>query len=358
MPRGARGLASLLEEQSGGGDGITDIQLDKIDPNPLQPRKHFNDETVKELAASIKEQGLLQPIMVRLTESGRYQIILGERRFRAIKSLGWVTIPCIVKNLEDEQVLVVSLIENIQREDVTFWDQAMAVKGLKNLGHDVDKVATLLGKSKRWVYRVLQIFNTPERVQELVRDEKINGWVATELTTLSVNGETEENIVAIAEALAENPSLLSFVKATIKRAQEANIALTIHQSLPQDQWGEEGSLTAPAELAAEKKPTAAKSTPVSTQTYVVDTELLENAKRYQDNLTNLWEWPVHVFLLPDGSGEVRYKFKTPDALEKIVEVLSDNSPHQQDPVSDRDVEITDLVIEEAEENEFPDDDDF
>lgn len=218
-----RGLDDLLSDSDD--DALThNINLTKIEVDPNQPRKRFDEETISELADSIRKQGLLQPIIIRPIEDSvdKYRIVVGERRFRAVSSLGWKTIPAIVRtDLDDRSAAIISLVENIQREEVDFWDQASALRDLTiKYNMSVSDASMVLGRKKRWGYQVLRIFDTPPRVQELVASKKINGWVASELSALSE--EDPEKAIELAEALAENSSLRNMVLAYVKSTRTPN----------------------------------------------------------------------------------------------------------------------------------------
>ena len=113
---------------------IQDLELDKIVPNRYQPRREFSEDSIKELAETLDKDGLLQPIVVR-EDGDQYEIIAGERRYRAAKSLGWETIPAIVKNMDDDQAASLALIENLQREDLNPIDEAKAYTNLMKLNN-------------------------------------------------------------------------------------------------------------------------------------------------------------------------------------------------------------------------------
>lgn len=145
--------------------GVTEIEIGRIKQNKYQPRLNFNDETQKELTASIKEKGLIQPIIVRNIDGG-YELIAGERRFRAARSLGMEKIPAIIKSVTDEESLELSLIENIQREDLNPVDEAKAYKRLTvefNLSQD--EVAVKVGKDRTTVANSIRLLNLPEDIQ-------------------------------------------------------------------------------------------------------------------------------------------------------------------------------------------------
>ena len=144
------GLGALLSnsDKNNSDTGIQKINISQIHPNPLQPRKNFKDSELNELAISIKNQGLIQPIVVRLMESGEYQIVAGEGRWRAAQLAGLHEVECVTKELQDIQVLESALIENIQREDLNVIEEANAYKGLIDIKKiNKDSLAKLVGKS-------------------------------------------------------------------------------------------------------------------------------------------------------------------------------------------------------------------
>lgn len=153
---------------------IRDIAIEKIQPNPTQPRMTWNEETIKELAASITEHGVLQPILVRPAAGApagveRYEIIAGERRWRASKVAGRETIPAIVEKFDDATALEIALIENLQREDLSPLDEAFIYnKMTTELGYSIRGLAGKLGKDKGYVENRLRLANAPDDVREMV----------------------------------------------------------------------------------------------------------------------------------------------------------------------------------------------
>ena len=137
---------------------IQDIELDKIVPNRYQPRREFSDDSIKELAETLDKDGLLQPIVVREDGEDQYEIIAGERRYRAAKSLNWETIPAIVNNMNDDQAASLALIENLQREDLNPIDEAKAYTNLMKL-NDLTQTALAkdMGKSQSYVANKLRL---------------------------------------------------------------------------------------------------------------------------------------------------------------------------------------------------------
>ena len=168
------GLGALLSTQTSNTkeSGVKKINISQIQPNPLQPRKHFNENDLSELATSIKNQGLIQPIIVRLIESNQYQIIAGERRWRASQLAGLHEVDCVIKNLEETEIVEAALIENIQREDLNVIEEANAYKGLITLKKITnDNLAKILGKSSSHISNILRLLELEKAIQEMV----ING---------------------------------------------------------------------------------------------------------------------------------------------------------------------------------------
>ncbi len=153
--------------------GIRVVPIDRIDPNPEQPRLVFNQETLEELAASIREHGVLQPILVRPIGVNRFQLIAGERRWRASKLAGLETIPALIEDIDDDTALEISIIENLQREDISPLDEAsMYDRMIRDHGYSIRKLAEKLGKDKGYVENRLRLADAPEEVRALVSVRK------------------------------------------------------------------------------------------------------------------------------------------------------------------------------------------
>ena len=149
--------------------GVRIVQVDRIEPNPEQPRLAFNQETLDELAASIREHGVLQPILVRPTGQNTYQLIAGERRWRASKQAGLDTIPALIEEIDDDTALEISIIENLQREDISPLDEAaMYDRMVTEHGYSIRKLADKLGKDKGYVENRLRLADAPDEVRQLV----------------------------------------------------------------------------------------------------------------------------------------------------------------------------------------------
>lgn len=165
---------------------IQDIELDKIVPNRYQPRREFSDDSIKELAETLDKDGLLQPIVVREDGEDHYEIIAGERRYRAAKSLNWETIPAIVNNMNDDQAASLALIENLQREDLNPIDEAKAYTNLMKL-NDLTQTALAkdMGKSQSYVANKLRLLKLDDDVQRALIEGKITARHGRALLNLS-----------------------------------------------------------------------------------------------------------------------------------------------------------------------------
>lgn len=165
-------------------EGVIELKINEIEPNLEQPRKMFDDEKLEELAESIKEHGVIQPIIVAKKDD-YYQIVAGERRWRASKKAGLKTIPVVVRNYDDRKIREVALIENIQRQDLNAIDTAKAIKELMD-EHSLtqEEIAKTLGKSRSAIANTLRILNLDERVQEMVQEGKISEGHARTLASI------------------------------------------------------------------------------------------------------------------------------------------------------------------------------
>lgn len=164
---------------------VTLIPLSEIHSNPYQPRKTFDEETLKELAESIKEYGVIEPIIVKKTIKG-YDLIAGERRTKASRLAGLERIPAVIKEFTDDEMLEIALLENIQREDLNPIDEALAYEQIINLRHMTqEEFAKKFGKSRSYVTNMLGLLNLPEDTKNLVRRGKISMGHARSLSKLS-----------------------------------------------------------------------------------------------------------------------------------------------------------------------------
>lgn len=168
-----KGLAQLIGEQSDGG-APTEVAVESIRPNTAQPRTSFDDDSLQELAASIQEAGILQPLIVRPLREGLYELIAGERRWRAAQIAGLTTVPVIVRSAGRQDSLEWALIENIQREDIAPLECARAYRRLiEEFGLTQELVADKVGKSRSSVANTLRLLRLPEKIQDALASGKI-----------------------------------------------------------------------------------------------------------------------------------------------------------------------------------------
>ena len=177
-----RGLSALLSaDQPIGADESADIAVDLIDPSPLQPRSHFDDRTLQELAMSIRENGIVQPVLVR-PNGLRYELVAGERRWRAAQVAGLIRIPALIREITNDKVLELALIENIQREDLNPIEEARAYKNLiETVGLTQESLAQRVGRDRSYITNHIRLLRLPEDLQQFVQDGKLSGGHARTL---------------------------------------------------------------------------------------------------------------------------------------------------------------------------------
>lgn len=190
-----------VSDQSLSENIIYDVDIELVIPNPEQPRTNFKEEDLKELAASIKREGIIQPILVRETDDGKYQIIAGERRWQASKLAGLDTVPVQVKDVDDEKALELALIENIQRSDLNPIEEAYGYKRLmeRNQMSQAD-IAQAVSKGRSTIANSLRLLDLPEDAQKLLFDEEITAGHARAILSVP----DKEGRAKLTRKLAEN----------------------------------------------------------------------------------------------------------------------------------------------------------
>lgn len=199
-----KGLGSLMGNaaaETGSNTTIEEISIDRIFPNPNQPRSNFNEEKIDELARSIEKDGLLQPLIVRPYE-GNYQIVAGERRYHACKKAGLETIPVRIVAMDDLQSQEVALVENLQRDNLNPIEEAWGYKRLMELGNYKQKdIANAISKNPSTISNALRLLDLPEEVQEMMLDGKITSGHARAI--LSIPVEEEDKRIQLAKKIAD-----------------------------------------------------------------------------------------------------------------------------------------------------------
>lgn len=276
-PRGlGRGLGALIPGVSERSDaGVTDIPIDQIRPGSRQPRAVFDDAPLAELSASIQEQGVLQPVLVRPVADG-YELVAGERRWRAAKSAGLRTIPAMIRHLDDRGALEAALVENLQREDLNPIDRAKAYKRLtEEFGLGQEAVARRVGRSQPSIANTLRLLSLPAEVQAAVQAGRLTEGHARALLAV------------------ESPSRLL----DIWRSVEAK-GLSVRET----------------ELAAKRRI-------ISREISINRRESRSELNIIQQRLTEALGAPVMVSADIKGRGEIRIAFYSPDDLDRLVAAL-------------------------------------
>lgn len=206
-----RGLDSLFDQNSVDKDSILLVKLSEIEPNKNQPRKSFDEKSIEELSNSIKEHGLLQPILVRPLINGAYQIIAGERRWRACRMAELDMVPVIIKEMDDRKTMEVSIIENLQREDLNPVEEALGFKSLiDTYGLTQEQVAERVGKSRSAITNALRLLGLNDKILESLREGEITVGHAKAL--LSAEEDRRNSLLSLAVAGASVRQLEQMAK--------------------------------------------------------------------------------------------------------------------------------------------------
>lgn len=183
-----------LMDQSTGNSTVREIPVDRVRANPFQPRRQFDEQELQELAASIETYGLLQPVLVRPRSNSWYELIAGERRVRAVRLLGRSTIPALVRDLEDQDVALLALLENLQRQDLSFWEEAEGyARLLAEFDLTQEELAKKLGKSQSTIANKLRLLRLPDSIRHNISQEIFTERHARALLRLP-DAETQEKV--------------------------------------------------------------------------------------------------------------------------------------------------------------------
>lgn len=215
-----RGLSAFLDldgqmasQENGNRSAVINIAVEDIVANPFQPRKKFDEENLKSLAESIKRKGVLQPVLVVKLDNGKYQLVAGERRFRATKIAGLAEIPAIVTEIGEKDQLEIAILENIQREDLNPIEEAEAYKRLMNeFSHTQEELSEILGKSRSHIANILRLLTLPEDVKGLLREKKLTFGHARALIGAENASELAKRIVESTMNVRETEDLLKSIK--------------------------------------------------------------------------------------------------------------------------------------------------
>ena len=281
LGRGLDALISTEAVRTAGSSSIGEIEIGKIFANPNQPRRDFNEEALQELADSIKELGVIQPITLRKMDDGTYQIIAGERRFRASQLAGKSTIPAYILKADDEDTMEMALIENIQREDLNPLEIALAYQQLieqHNLSQE--QLSKRIGKGRATVANFLRLLKLPAAIQVALKERNIDMGHAKALLSL----DSHSDQIKLVQEIEKNSYSVREVEEMVRRIKD----------------GEQAQAT--TKKSADKK----------------QDELFYQLKK---QLTNFFQTPVQMTCSAKGSGKISIKFKNEKELERIISIF-------------------------------------
>jgi ParB family chromosome partitioning protein len=282
LGRGLDALISTEAVRTSGSSSIGEIEISKILANPNQPRRDFNEDALQELADSIKELGVIQPITLRKMEDETYQIIAGERRFRASQLAGKTTIPAYILKADDEDTMEMALIENIQREDLNALEIALAYQQLieqHNLSQE--QLSKRIAKSRATIANFLRLLKLPAVIQMALKEKAIDMGHAKAL--LSLDSHSEQ--IKLFHETEKNGYTVSEVEEIVRRMKEGKDAQVVAKK-----------------KAADKK----------------QDEVYHQLKK---QLTNFFQTPVQMTCTAKGSGKISIKFKNEKELERIIAIF-------------------------------------
>ena len=282
LGRGLDALISTEAVRTQGSSTINEIPIEQIEPNADQPRSLFNEEALQELANSIHEIGIIQPITLRQISVNRFQIIAGERRWRASKKAGLKTIPAYIRTIKDENVMEMALVENIQREDLNPVEIALAYEHLlENTGMTQEKVAERVGKSRAAVTNFLRLLKLPAQVQMSLQKREIDMGHARALLAL------------------DSPSLqLKVFREILKNGWPVRKVEEVVQQLKNGE-----------DIDAGNKKIQAK------------TKLPEEFNALKTRLSSFLNTKVQLTCAPKGKGKISIPFNNEEELERIMNVF-------------------------------------
>jgi ParB family chromosome partitioning protein len=210
-----RGLEALIPQVEEGQGEIVSVPLDRIEPNPWQPRRQVDEAALEELAASIREHGVVQPIVVSRAGEDRYRLVAGERRWRACRLLGWEAIPAIVRDLSERESMEMALVENLQREDLNPLEEAAAYRVLQDeFGLTQEEIARRVGKSRALVANTLRLLQLPQAVRDLLAAGQLSAGHGRALLAVE---DAAEQVRLAQEALGRGLSVREMEELVRKR---------------------------------------------------------------------------------------------------------------------------------------------
>ena len=228
--------------------GLQDIPLNQLRPSPYQPRTQFDDQAIQSLAASLKERGAVQPVVVRRV-GRQYELVAGERRLRAARAAGLESLPAVIRDLSDDEAATVTLIENIQREDLNPIDEAQALRGLaERLNQTHEQVAEQVGRARATVTNLIRLLELCPEVQQWVRDGKISMGHARVLVPLPVDHQKK-----LAQAIQDEDLSVRMTERRAKKTKSSDSGSDADSDLTRLQQRLSDLLGCPVTLRSKKK---------------------------------------------------------------------------------------------------------
>jgi len=291
LGRGLDALITLDEIKTEGSSSINEIELSKITANPGQPRQIFDEEALEELATSIRQIGVIQPVTLREVGDDQYQIIAGERRYRAAKVAGLTAIPAYVRTAKDETVMEMALIENIQREDLNSIEIALAYQNLiESYDLTQERLSERVGKKRATIANYLRLLKLPAEIQMGIRDRKIDMAHARTLVTLDdVSAQLEVYELILEEGLS------------VRKVEEYVRAINDGEKL-------EELLKEEKAVNAVKKTGVKKATP-------------EEFELLKKHLSKFFKTNVQLTCNDQGKGKISIPFKSEEELERLISIF-------------------------------------
>jgi ParB family chromosome partitioning protein len=291
LGRGLDALITIDDVKTEGSSSINEIELSKIQVNPDQPRRVFDEEALQELAASIRQIGVIQPITLRKIDDDLYQIIAGERRYRASSIAGLSSVPAYIRTAEDETVMEMALIENIQREDLNSIEIALAYQNLiEAYNLTQERLSERIGKKRTTIANYLRLLKLPAEIQMGIRDKKIDMAHARTLVTLED-----------AAAQLEVYELILEEGLSVRKVEEYVRAIAKGEKL-------EDLLKEEKVVETVKKSGVKKATP-------------EEFEILKAHLSKFFSTKVQLTCNDKGKGKISIPFKTEEELERIISIF-------------------------------------
>lgn len=280
-----RGLDALIDTgdvRTQGSSNLNEIEISLIEPNPNQPRRELDQEALQELANSIREVGIIQPITLRQMDNGKYQIIAGERRWRASQLANLTTIPAYIRTVEDEGVMEMALVENIQREDLNAIEVALAYQHLaETTGMTQDKISKRVGKSRAAVTNYLRLLKLPAQVQMALKNHEIDMGHARAL--LAIDSPSAQ--IKLFKEIQKQQYSVRKVEEMVQALKNGEDVKTV-----------KGKMTAKSQLP-------------------------EEFTILKERLSQFFQTKVQMTYSPKGKGKISIPFSNEEELERIMNAL-------------------------------------